>query len=388
MVREAEVQAQLRRIFESPAFATSARSRQFLEFCVDRAIRGQSSQLKETTIAIEIFLRSADYDPKADPIVRVHARRVRDKLDQYYRSFGADDPITINIPKGGYVPEIVRALPRRKTDFSDWTPQAESGSKELLTDASLPNYGGPTPAFLHSMQWMKKSAAAMLAVVLVAAALAALWMVRLSKASARQSSMELGPFTPVDLGTDRASDFAWSPDGRQLAFTRTSKSNETRIYLQTFPAHSQPKPLTEADRADQAHPVWSPDGSEVAFTRAVDSAHVDLVRYNIASERERPIARLLSPLSVPPDFPTLDWSPDGTSILTAERSGPASPLRLVLISLTAASGRPSPRLPPVQPGTLRRSFLPMDSSSPSTVGGWVTYTLFRAEESSLSPRSG
>src|SRR5580693_1616572 len=99
MVEDAEVDSQLRRILESAAFAASARSAQFLQFCVERSRQGQTSQLKETTIALEVFNRPADYDPKSDAIVRVHARRVRDKLDLYYRTFGANDPIRIDLPK-------------------------------------------------------------------------------------------------------------------------------------------------------------------------------------------------------------------------------------------------------------------------------------------------
>lgn len=78
--------------------------------------RGEASQIKETTIAVAVFQRAADYDP----IVRVHARRVRERLDLYYRTTGTHDPITINLPKGGYVPSMLRALPKRKTEFTDW----------------------------------------------------------------------------------------------------------------------------------------------------------------------------------------------------------------------------------------------------------------------------
>src|ERR1700753_366855 len=120
MVRDGEVDAQVSSLLKESIFAAAARSRQCLEFCVGRALRGEVSDLKETTIAVEVFLRAADYDPKSDPIVRVHARRVREKLDQYYRTEGAGDPIRIELPKGGYVPQILRTLPTRRTEFSGW----------------------------------------------------------------------------------------------------------------------------------------------------------------------------------------------------------------------------------------------------------------------------
>jgi TolB-like protein len=60
--------------------------------------------VKEYTVGVEAFGRPADYDPKIDPIVRVQARRLRAKLDEYYATEGATDTVRITLPKGGYVP--------------------------------------------------------------------------------------------------------------------------------------------------------------------------------------------------------------------------------------------------------------------------------------------
>src|SRR6516225_10223472 len=95
-----DVQAQLERIVASPSFSASSRAVQFLRFCIEQSLKGNYDQIKETTLAIEVFGRSPGYDPKADPIVRVHARRLRDRLDTYYEAEGARDPILIYIPKG------------------------------------------------------------------------------------------------------------------------------------------------------------------------------------------------------------------------------------------------------------------------------------------------
>lgn len=46
-------------------------------------------------------------DSKADPIVRVEAGRLRDRLNSYYEAEGEADPVLISLPKGGYVPELV-----------------------------------------------------------------------------------------------------------------------------------------------------------------------------------------------------------------------------------------------------------------------------------------
>jgi TolB-like protein/Tfp pilus assembly protein PilF len=79
--------------------------RQFLQVVVENSLSGASS-LKETTIGVQVFSRSADYDSGAEPIVRVEARRLREKLQQYYERWGAADAVIIRLPKGGYTPEF------------------------------------------------------------------------------------------------------------------------------------------------------------------------------------------------------------------------------------------------------------------------------------------
>jgi TolB-like protein len=67
-------------------------------------LNGRPELLKEYNLGLEVFQRPPDYDPKIDPIVRVQARRLRSKLDEYYASEGADTSLVIHIPKGAYVP--------------------------------------------------------------------------------------------------------------------------------------------------------------------------------------------------------------------------------------------------------------------------------------------
>lgn len=87
--------------------------RRFLEFTVRQVIEGKSGEIKEALVGVEVFDRPADYDPRIDPIVRVEARRLRQKIEQYYAEEGARDPVRIAYTKGGYAPTIVR--PERET---------------------------------------------------------------------------------------------------------------------------------------------------------------------------------------------------------------------------------------------------------------------------------
>lgn len=97
-----EIRAELERILASAPFTGSHRSQQFLRYVVDNSLENRETALKEYSIAIEVFEREPTYDPSIDATVRVEAGRLRTRLREYYRSEGQNDPLIIEIPKGGY----------------------------------------------------------------------------------------------------------------------------------------------------------------------------------------------------------------------------------------------------------------------------------------------
>lgn len=105
-IGEERVREQLAKILASKEFENSERLCRFLQFGVEALLRGEQDQVKEYLIGKMVFDRNADYDPRIDPIVRVEARRLRKKLDDYYVGVGALDVVRIQVPKGSYVPEI------------------------------------------------------------------------------------------------------------------------------------------------------------------------------------------------------------------------------------------------------------------------------------------
>lgn len=107
-----EIRAHLQKIIKSRTLGRSERLGRFLRFVVDAALDGRAECLKEYTVGVEVFGRGADFDPRIDSAVRVDARRLRAKLDEYYAGEGSDDPVMIELPKGGYVPVFNR---RRST---------------------------------------------------------------------------------------------------------------------------------------------------------------------------------------------------------------------------------------------------------------------------------
>jgi len=99
-----EVLDELKRVLCSPAFLHSHRIRRFLEFVVEESLAGRQHRLKEYVIGIEVFGRVDSFDPRVDSIVRVEARRLRGKLQEYYAAEGINDRIRIKLRKGSYVP--------------------------------------------------------------------------------------------------------------------------------------------------------------------------------------------------------------------------------------------------------------------------------------------
>ncbi|UHQ20196.1 hypothetical protein LVB87_03265 [Lysobacter sp. KIS68-7] len=98
------IRAQLEAILASPQFANAPSIGKMLRFVVEHALDGKADRLKEYTLGVEVFDRGGDFDPRQDTIVRVQARRLRERLTEYYRLSGAADPVRISLPTGHYVP--------------------------------------------------------------------------------------------------------------------------------------------------------------------------------------------------------------------------------------------------------------------------------------------
>jgi len=120
--RESEIQAarrQLERVLASAGFSRNERLARFLRFVVEQHLESRDSEIKESVIAIEVFGRRPDHDPKQDSIVRTEAARLRARLSEYYVGEGKNDALVIELPKGRYAPVFCHAavepklVPRR-----------------------------------------------------------------------------------------------------------------------------------------------------------------------------------------------------------------------------------------------------------------------------------
>jgi Tol biopolymer transport system component len=265
--------------------------RRFLRFVVERTIDGETDCLKESVIGVQVFDREIGYDPKTDSIVRVEARRLRNKLFEYQRQNGAEDPLWILLPKGGYVPEFV---PREvQPELETAGPIAPPRSRRRFVLAG--------------------------AIVLVLCGAAA-WLI-LAKNPAHAVQVQGRPFTTWP-GYEVTPSF--SPDGQTIAFASHA------IYLQRV-GSDQATRITHSDQPE-IEPVWSPDGRRIAFFRQESPGRLGIFLVTPTGAEEQKVGTIRS--TVAPA--RMDWLPDGRFIATSDR-GAEGALTLVLFSVATGA---------------------------------------------------
>jgi hypothetical protein len=99
---EAEQRAALQRVLRSSTLAHSENLRRLLSYLGEKALNGAGADVKEYTIGLEAFGKPESYDPQQDSTVRVLASKLRHKLEEYYATEGAADPVRIELPRGHY----------------------------------------------------------------------------------------------------------------------------------------------------------------------------------------------------------------------------------------------------------------------------------------------
>lgn len=158
--------AELQAVLQSELFMRSPTLAHLLSHLCEKTFAGESSRIKEYTIAVEVFGRRDSFDQETDSIVRVQANRLRKRLAEYYGGEGANHCIQISVPVGQYVPLFEEKVPLA-TPTSASAPRAE-GSGDALTVAAA---GTKTRAERKILFW-----AAILGAVVVVGVVA--WILR------------------------------------------------------------------------------------------------------------------------------------------------------------------------------------------------------------------
>ncbi len=107
-ITESEIREALERAVKSRVFSASRRLCRFLRYTVNSVLDGTKDELKETSIGVHVYDRKISYERSEDSIVRTEARRLRNKLKEYYEAEGRSDAVAFHYHVGNYVPVIVR----------------------------------------------------------------------------------------------------------------------------------------------------------------------------------------------------------------------------------------------------------------------------------------
>ncbi|HZW95936.1 MAG TPA: malectin domain-containing carbohydrate-binding protein [Candidatus Eremiobacteraceae bacterium] len=120
--------AELQVVLQSQLFSRSPTLSHLLSYLCEKTFAGQTEQIKEYSVALDVFDRHESFDQNTDSIVRVQANRLRKRLSEYYASEGAAHPIHIAVPVGQYIPVFERMAAR----------EAPRELNSPLTPASMP----------------------------------------------------------------------------------------------------------------------------------------------------------------------------------------------------------------------------------------------------------
>jgi TolB-like protein len=212
-----DVRRQLDRILASDGFANADRMARFLRYVVERSLAGEGDQVKEYVIGVDVFGRDADYDPRLDSIVRVEARRLRAKVDEYYAGPGTADPVRIQMRRGSYVPVFV--------------------TRHVDTDAAVPLPTSTAARPSRGRGWQ----------VRVGLAIAALLLVTLAARRSGMWATMTHPAPAVSIAVLPFTEYSTDPEGRLLAARLTDGVTSELARIGTLGVASHTSALQFAD---------------------------------------------------------------------------------------------------------------------------------------------
>jgi hypothetical protein len=205
----------LERVMASSEFSRSPRLRQLLEYLCEKSLADPGTTLSEEQIGVEVFGRPRGYDTGSDTIVRVQVSQLRKKLEHYFLSEGAAEPVVIDLLKRLYTP-VFRVR--------DQVPPGKENAEQVL----------------ERSRWRVVSVC--LAVLLVVCSGLAGWL-------AFQNSQLRGRVSPSQ-GRTPYRDHFWSQVFRSGRETRLIPSDGNAMMLCDFLG----RPLTPAEYVGSGYP--------------------------------------------------------------------------------------------------------------------------------------
>jgi beta-glucanase (GH16 family) len=174
-----EEQEELSRLLALPEIARSANLVRLLSFICEKYFEGKTDEIRESAIAVQALGRRKEgFDSQADPIVRVTARTLRKRLEEYYRNGGRRHAVHLVLPTGQYVPRFVRNEAGEEGELPPLEAEAAASDGEEPGLELVASHGAPPrpePARRGRLPWWRPAA---LGLGLVALSVASFWLGR------------------------------------------------------------------------------------------------------------------------------------------------------------------------------------------------------------------
>ena len=142
----------------------------------------------------------------------------------------------------------------------------------------------------------------------------------------------------LNIGNVRMDDPAISPDGTLVAFwlaDTTKRANGGGIFTMPLDGSAEPTSLTADRTGRDADPAWSPDGKRIAFRRSTVNSGFDV--YLMNADGSKPERLVGGPATE--EKPA--WSPDGSRLLTvSDRADPGKVQGLYVVNSSGGTAKP------------------------------------------------
>jgi hypothetical protein len=151
--------SELNAVLQSKEFSRSPALARLLKYLCEKAFQGKTHEIKEFSIATEVYGKDQSFGEKRDSLVRVEVSRLRRRLQRYYETEGAAHAIRIVIKAGAYRPEFERI-----------TDSADPGEPEVSANPELAEKQEASPAdrVIPRPRWAAYAAIAASALIVVA----------------------------------------------------------------------------------------------------------------------------------------------------------------------------------------------------------------------------
>jgi WD40 repeat protein len=249
--------------------------------------------------------------------VRVEAGRLRGRLREYYDTEGKDDPIFIDMPKGGY--GVVFQL-RDNDASSRKSIQSVSGAQRVDLNGSTPSPAVELPApkqtgiSLPGRVRSSRIPPYVVAALILAVGSGIIW----SRWNGRREAASQGASHAAQMRSSMlvsvagsVQSLAFSPDGKEIAYAWDGENpGRLDVYVQIVGAE-KPLRLTHTVTGFTCCVSWSPNGRNIAYTHCGDNEG-SIFMVPALGGAPRKLADLVCHTGFADGWPV--WSADGKSL--------------------------------------------------------------------------